>query len=96
MGQHAMPKVIINTCYGGFGLSNEAKTILALRGVDVHSMDDDLRTNQDVVEVVELLGALANGDHSKLKVVDVPDDVKWHIAEYDGSEWVAEDHRTWG
>jgi len=25
----------------------------------------------------------------------VPDDVKWHIAEFDGWEWVAEDHRTW-
>jgi len=24
----------------------------------------------------------------------VPDDVKWHIHEYDGLEHVAEDHRT--
>jgi len=27
--------------------------------------------------------------------VEIPDDVKWHIHEYDGLEHVAEDHRTW-
>ena len=90
-------KVVINKRYGGFGFSNEAKTILALRGVEVDKIDDDmvLRSHQDVVEVVELLGSLANGDHAELWVVEIPDDVQWHIAEYDGLEWVAEDHRTW-
>jgi hypothetical protein len=28
--------------------------------------------------------------------VDIPDDVKWQIEEYDGNEWIAESHRTWG
>jgi hypothetical protein len=27
--------------------------------------------------------------------VEIPGDVSWHIGEYDGVEWVAEDHRTW-
>lgn len=90
-------KVVINRRHGGFGLSDEAKTILALRGLDVDKIDDEhfLRSHQDMVEVVELLGPLANGKHSELRVVEVPDDAKWHIAEYDGLEWVAEDHRTW-
>ena len=54
-------KVVINTCYGGFDLSNEATTILALHGVEVDKIDshDTLRSYQDVVEVVELLGSLA-------------------------------------
>ena len=31
-----------------------------------------------------------------LKVVEIPDDVDWHIEETDsGNEYVAEDHRTW-
>jgi hypothetical protein len=30
-----------------------------------------------------------------LEIIDIPDDVKWHIAEYGGTEWIAEDHRTW-
>jgi len=30
-----------------------------------------------------------------LKIVEVPDDANWYIAEYDGLEHVAERHRTW-
>ena len=37
----------------------------------------------------------ANGNHANLKIVEIPGDVKWHVEEYDGNEWVAEDHRTW-
>jgi hypothetical protein len=44
---------------------------------------------------VESLGALANGYCAELKVVEIPDGVEWSIHEYDGSEWVAEAHRTW-
>ena len=89
-------KVVINGCFGGFGLSDEAKTILALRGVDVGKLPEkEMRCHKDVVEVVELLGSLANATYAELRVVEVPDDVRWHVADYDGNEWVAEDHRTW-
>ena len=37
----------------------------------------------------------ANGGSANIKVVEVPEDVDWEIAEYDGVEWVAEKHRTW-
>jgi hypothetical protein len=37
----------------------------------------------------------ANGAHANLKIVEIPGDVSWHIGEYDGNEWVAEDHRSW-
>ena len=91
-----MPKVVINTCYGGFQLSKEAETILKFRNVDVHNLYDcDLRQHPDVIDVVQSLGALANGPYSELKIIEVPDGVRWHIAEYDGCEWVAEDHRKW-
>lgn len=53
------------------------------------------RSDPVLVQVVEELGKEAGGRCASLKVVEIPDDVKWHIAEYDGSEWVAEDHRTW-
>ena len=29
-------------------------------------------------------------------MIEVPEGVKWHIGEYDGMEWIAEDHRQWG
>jgi hypothetical protein len=54
------------------------------------------RDDADLVAVVEELGEAANGRFSDLKVVEVPVDASWHIAEYDGLEWVAENHRTWG
>ena len=56
----------------------------------------DIERNDPVlVEVVEQLGDLVNTRHTRLKVVEVPDDVKWEINDYDGVEWVAEQHRTW-
>ena len=53
------------------------------------------RTDPVLIEVVEQLGDLANGRYSKLKVVEVPDDVKWYISDYDGIEEVHEEHRKW-
>ena len=52
---------------------------------------DIARDDPHLVAVVEGLDA----EKHTLKVVEVPEDVKWHIAEQDGNEWVAEDHRTW-
>ena len=55
----------------------------------------DQRGDPDLVAVVEQLGEGANGWAADLKIVEIPDDVKWHVAEYDGLEWIAENHRTW-
>lgn len=53
------------------------------------------RSDPVLVQVVEELGEKANGDYSKLEIVDVPNDIQWHISEYDGMEHVAENHRSW-
>ncbi len=53
------------------------------------------RTDPALIEVVEQLGDLANTRYTRLKIVEVPDNVKWEINDYDGVEWVAEQHRTW-
>ena len=57
--------------------------------------DDVGRTNYFLIRVIEKLGEEANGRCSKLKIVEIPDDVEFDIQEYDGMEWVAERHRTW-
>ncbi len=56
----------------------------------------DIKRNDPIlVQVVKELGELANGRFAELKLVDIPVDVQWTIEEYDGDEWVAEQHRTW-
>ena len=55
----------------------------------------DNREHPPLVECVETMGAAANGPCAKLEVVEIPADVDYEIAEYDGLEHVAEKHRTW-
>lgn len=94
-----MQRIVINKCYGGFGLSDEAMDLYkAKSGVtkgfriyDWHIKRDD----PNLVEVIEELGEKANGVCADLKIVEIPDDVKWVIDEYDGLEQVAEKHRIW-
>jgi len=88
-------KVVINRCYGGFQLSLEAYDYLGIPWDDYGFAFYEDRANPKLVECVETLGEKANGRCARLKIVEIPDDVKWHIAEYDGWEWVAENHRTW-
>jgi len=95
-------KVVINKCYGGFGLSSKAVARLyELRGLSCtdavdNSFFDINRTDPNLIKVVQELGKEANGSYSKLKIVTIPDDVDYEIEEYDGMEWIAEKHRTWG
>ena len=55
----------------------------------------EIRTNPDIIAVIEELGELANTSVSELKIVEVPDDIEWTIGGYDGLETVQEAHRTW-
>ena len=90
-----MTKVVVNRCFGGFGLSEEAYNELGLKW-DGYGYDyNDKRTDPDLIRVVETLGNKANGQFADLEVVEVPDYVDWEIENYDGKEWVAERHSTW-
>jgi hypothetical protein len=113
-------RVVINTCYGGFLLSYQARLLyLELAGIpytlkpqqdrdsqtrygsmilvnDQHWDEHKIkRDDAALVSVIDRLGSAANGLHAKLKIVEIPPDVAWDIAEYDGKEWVEEQHRTW-
>lgn len=54
------------------------------------------RHDPRVIAVIERLGVKANGAHSDLAVIEIPDGVEWEIKNNDHREWVAERHRTWG
>ena len=118
-------KIVINRCFGGFGLSDQAfEMLMDRKGIEWeripsaqtwastfdyyekgHLGDDDHylwyrdmtedRSDADLVQIVEELGEKANSRFSDLKIVEIPDDVEWYVAEYDGCEHVAEKHRTW-
>jgi hypothetical protein len=122
-----MHKVVINKCYGGFGLSEKAVMLYAeyagfplqkegftdlltlyyKTDADITTLSDEERNTvhfsaRDIdrddpilVRVVEELGSDADDSFAELKIVEIPEDVKWTIEEYDGMEWVSEVHRTW-
>lgn len=91
-----MQKIVINACFGGFGLSQSAiDWFKEKHDIEVDQYDIE-RDDPKLVECVEALGSkVASGECSKLKVVEVPGGVKWEIEEYDGRECVAEAHDTW-
>lgn len=113
-------KVVINSSYGAFGLSEEAHILYAkLKGYKIvkaecfgyptffknEATDENLiddwtfdRSDPDLVQVVTTLGEKSgDGKYCILKVVEIPDDVKWYIANHHQSEgeYIAEEHRTW-
>lgn len=95
-----MQKIVINACFGGFGLSTKAikryKELLVAQNDVCYDDDDEIRRDDPyLIQVVEEMGEEAADWLSKLKVIEIPDDVDWVIEEYDGFEHVAEAHRTW-
>ena len=128
-------KIVINRCYGGFGLSHKAVSRYAqlkdmtlfthsdgtfqhyykipvedydaLRDIAYETGDyskvneayfierDIPRNDPALVQVVEELGKEANGQYADLGIVEVPNDLRWKIDEYDGLEAVVEISRRW-
>lgn len=79
-------KTVINTCYGGFSLSEEAYKFLGLEW-DGYGYAIKDRTDEKLINCVEVLGDKASGDCARLEVVEIPDDATdWRVDEYDGSE----------
>ena len=86
-------KVVINTCFGGFSLSEEATDMLIKLTKNEEIRYYELERHCPIlIEVIETLGEQADGMFAELKVVEIPDNVKYSIHEYDGSENIQE---TW-
>lgn len=75
-------KIVLNKCYGGFGLSEKACEMLGVKYAW-----NIKRTDPRLVEVVETLGEEANGNFAELEIVEIPDEATdWDMQEYDGIE----------
>jgi hypothetical protein len=92
-------KVVINRKYGGFQVSPEQLLIYReLAGIPNHvnlSCYDIERTDPFLIQAVEQTLEKEGTTFSKLKIVEIPDDIEWDVQDYDGCEWIAERHRTW-
>jgi len=77
-------KIVINSCYGGFGLSDFAVEALGLES----RFDFIDRIDHRLIKLIEDYGAEKVGDdYSALTVAIVPDAATdWTIEEYDGLE----------
>jgi hypothetical protein len=112
-------KILINVCFGGFGINRIGIEWLRARGYppalaqpllgepwpDTDKLcewefplriDGQERAHPLVIECAETLGCAAiSGEFAELKIVEIPDGVAWYIHEYDGTEQVYEQHRSW-
>lgn len=78
-------KIVINVCFGGFGLSEEAKNFFERKFEWLNN--DELRTNPLFIQKVEEKSEWVGNDYSKLRVVEIPDEATdYEINEYDGFE----------
>jgi hypothetical protein len=90
-----MTKVMINTCYGAFSVSDEAVRHYMEANPPSDAEDTNLFLNQDVsrtdplmISIIEAMGAAANGHGANILIVDVPAGTKYRIREYDGVEFI--------
>jgi len=95
-------KVVINNCWGGFSLSNEALAMIGIKDAypcnktfGLKGYGDEYRADERLIKAVETLGKNANGSCAELKIVEVPNGIKFHIDDYDGCETIIEDGHSW-
>ena len=77
-------KMIINDCYGGFGVRQEVLDELELNNFS----EEELRTAARLIEEIEN-GKDVSDDYAELKVIEIPDEsTDYYLDEYDGLESV--------
>ena len=75
-------KIIINDCFGGFGVREDVLEKFGLSEAD----EKTIRFDPNLITLIES-GEDINDDYSDLVVVEIPDNATdWFIDEYDGSE----------
>lgn len=56
----------------------------------------DERTNKHIIEIFEKKGSnYCSGDYSVLKLIEIPDDIRYEIVDNNGMEVVREISRSW-
>ncbi len=73
------------------------KSVLIRNGLAYQQYEyiSDYRNDPTLIEIIEELGHLADDHNCKLKVIEIPDDVKYYIDDNGEFESVHENHRVW-
>lgn len=81
-------KIVLNECYGGFGLSDFGAKILGTHYPEREMFfEQGNAMHETLAALVEAFGTQLNGEFANLQVYEIPDDVTdWEINEYDGYE----------
>ena len=90
-------KMVLNKCYRGFELSQEALQELERMGYENEPWElFAYRGHPALVEVVERLGTeRAGAQGTKLTLVALPDGIDVRLLDYDGFEAVVENGHFW-
>ena len=81
--------ILLNKCYGKFGLSDEFLDEYPEYKDKGKWNRNSFRTNEELIERVKYFGLhRAGGNDSNLSIVSIPDDVNWAKNEYGGYEYV--------
>lgn len=92
-------KVVINTCYGGFGITDEVKELYKKTTGKVLSyvVDTEFRCDPKLIEIIETIGLenSADGPGTKLAIIEVPDDTQVEILDFDGYEEIVDARYHW-
>ena len=77
-------KIVINDCYGGYGLSED---FLEKYGKEFIERERD---DVELIAAIEEFGEMEASDYyAKLRIVEIPDDcTDYYVHEYDGAESV--------
>jgi len=76
-------KIVINNCYGGFGLSNECLEYVG------NMQCKNYRTNAKLIDYIEKYGSKkASNQLSELIVAEIPSGTYYRITDYDGAEGI--------
>lgn len=88
-------KILLNGCYGGFGLSDKVFERLPRKTVEFiednawrESTKRKLRTDDNILKTIYAVGLEnASSDYADIYIANIPDNATdWMIEEYDGVE----------
>jgi len=82
-------KLVINRCYGGFGVPKDVVKKLGYKDIFDYNVDWNLRGDLRLIKMVEEDPMRFVDSCTELKVVEIPDNATdYEISDYDGLESV--------